>query len=308
MRHKIGFNYSDVLRSRKTKRDLPLIGRLNYRVDIAKLQTEIGELLSLREKNPAGGFATFDPASSEHNYHLKTSKGESFIRNYDDFYRQYSMIGFQELSDDAKAHAARTPFSVGDLTPSMRLRGMKDTGHAKYHPLYDERNYTKKTQFYRGAVADVLDGFAAEPCRTALVCLRPHEYISPHFDIGPEFITRVMVPVFTNPGAVVGVKVDGGYQEFHIPADGGVYFINSGFEHYAINQGDQPRYQIRVCLNGQEDLEGMRPLAPERFISDAEFMKHPCAPQAPAEPAAENILLQTLNEFHLNKSGGARLT
>jgi hypothetical protein len=308
MKHQIGFDYSEILKGRKTKKDLPLIGRLKRTVDIEMLQDQIEDLLRVRSQANNPDFAVFDPASSEHNYHLKTSKGQSFIRNYDEFYEQYSMIGFQELSDEAKEHASRLDFSVSDLSPVMRLRGMKNTRYEKYHPFYDERNYTKPTRYCEGPVAELLNGFKSEACRSALVCLRPQQYISPHFDIGPEYITRTMVPIFTSPDCVVGVRSDGGYYEFHLPADGGIFFINSAYEHYAINGGEHSRHQIRICLNGQEDLEGLTAVEPVRFISDSDFVNHPCAPVKEDAADGENILLHTLQEFNLERSGGARLT
>lgn len=308
MQHKIGLDYTHVLPTRKTKKDLPLIGRLQRTVDIHRLRHDVSALLRERQQANVGS-NEFDPSASEHNYHLKTSRGESFIRNYDEFYNLYSMIGFHELTDEAKAFAQRCNFSVTSLTPSSRLRGMKNTGYEKYHPYYDERNYTKPTAFCRDSIADLLGGFQAQASRSALVCLAPGKYISPHFDIGPEYITRTMVPILTNEKAFVGIRVEGGYEEFHLPADGGIYFINAGYEHYAINGGDQPRHQIRICLNGQEDLEDLQEVKSLRFISDQDFASHPCAP-APRIAGAEgsqNILKQTLNEFNLSKSGSARL-
>jgi hypothetical protein len=277
LQHKIGIDYSEILTQRKTKRDLPLVARLHRRVNISALQKEISGLLELKQQSKDQGFATFDPASSEHNYHLKTVRGDSFIRNYDEFYQQYSTIGFQELSDEARLCAEKLNYSPSDLSPVVRLKGMKNTNFAKYHPHYDERNYTKPTRFFTGEVASVLNDFRAEVCRSALVCLRPGQFISSHFDIGPEYITRTMIPIFTNPSAVVGVRSGGGYYEFHLPADGGIYLINSGHEHYAINSGDQSRFQIRVCLNGQEDIDQLTEMEPVRFISDSDFSAHPCS-------------------------------
>ncbi len=307
MQHRIGIDYSRALLKRKTKKSLPLVGRLSRTVDIEKLLAQIRQLLQcLRQEGASAGYA--DPASSEHNYHLKTSRGESFIRNYEEFYAQYSVIGFQDLSEEARISAAGLSFSVNDLTPSQRLRGMRNTSSVKYHPHYDERNYTKPTRFLTGYIAEVLSGFKAEACRAALVCLQPKNYISPHFDIGPEYVVRTMIPVITNSKSIVGIRTASGYSEFHLPADGGIYFINAGFEHYAINDGCEPRYQIRICLNGQDDLDGLVPLEPVRELSNTEFAQHPCARGYPNEqPAAENILLRTLREFNLEKSGKARL-
>ena len=265
MLHKIGMDYGPILKSRKNKRQLPYVARLQKTVDIQRLQGQVRALLE-EQRRMHGDFAA-DPASSEHNYHLKNSKNESFIKNYDEFYRNYSVIGFQTLTDEARTLAASLPFSVSDLTPIERLRGMRHTGsNSWYHPHYDERNYTAPTSYQTGAVREALSSFQSEACRSALVVLNPGQHISPHFDIGPEFISRLHIPIFTNEDAVFGVRDGDGWLEFHMPADGGIYFVNSGFEHYAVNRGSAPRFQIRVCLNGQDDLEGMRTLEPLRRV------------------------------------------
>lgn len=304
MQHQIGADYTQILRSRLTKRGLPFVGRLKIKFPIEELQREISGLLSAARNNTIQAFG-MDPASSEHNYHLKNTKGESFIKNYDEFYAQYSAIGFQELTPEARALANRLPFKVTDLTPRQRLRGMCDTNYEFYHPHYDERNYTTPTHFQTPLIAKVLGSFLDQACRSALVVLKPGQFISPHFDIGPEFVSRLHIPIFTNPDARFGILGNNGWEEYYFPSDGHAYFVNSGWEHYAINLGQEPRFQIRICLNGQQDLMGMENLDPVRVLTPEEFESHPCAPQF---ATSGNILKQTLNEFNMDKSGKAKLT
>ena len=50
------------------------------------------------------------------------------------------------------------------------------------------------------------------------------------------------------------VKNKDGIQKMHMPADGSVYFLNTGMTHWAENNGDNGRIHLVISLNGQEDL------------------------------------------------------
>ncbi len=294
--HKIGIDYTEVIKQRKCKRDLPLVGRIKTNVDIRKIKAQVSELLvKYRCKIDAQNFSA-DPASTEHSYNLRNTKGELFVKNYEEVYRKYSVIGLQELSEEAKQFARNLSYSVSDLTPVQRLHGMTNTSSKFYHPFYDERNYTEKTEYCEGYIQEVLDMFQSASCRSALVVLYPGEFLSPHFDVGAEYITRLQIPIFTNAGATIGVKGPHGWEEFHLPADGGIYFINAGYEHYAINLGQEPRFQIRICLNGQDDLHGMEPVQSLRRLTPSEFAKMPFCD---AQETADCVDQKALAEFNL---------
>ncbi len=273
--HKIGVDYSEIIKQRKSKRELPLVGRIAAKVDLDRVQSQVAELLVTHQRKIDAQNFSLDPASTEHSYNLRNTKGELFVKNYEEVYRKYSVIGLQELSKEAKIYAQNLPYKVSDLTPLQRLHGMANTAYKMYHPFYDERNYSQMTEYCKGYVQEILQMFKSESCRSALVVLYPEEYLSPHFDVGAEYITRLQIPVFTNTNARIGVKGPEGWEEFHLPADGGIYFINAGYEHYAINFGKDPRFQIRVCVNGQDDLKEMVPVQPLRKLSHADIATMP---------------------------------
>ena len=52
MKHYIGKNYTDIVKSRKKKHDLPKVGVLNRIIDINKLQKEIDDLLGDTKGKP----------------------------------------------------------------------------------------------------------------------------------------------------------------------------------------------------------------------------------------------------------------
>ena len=302
--HKIGMDYRQIIRRRKNKKNLPLLGRLKKKIDVQAVKDQILPLLKENEEKLKNGLFELDPSATEHTYDLKNKKGEDFIDNYDEVYKRYSAIGFQEMTDEAKEIGSKMEKAVSDFTPVQRLKGMTNTASEFYHPYYDERNYTKPTNHCTGYIDEFLHSFESVSCRSAVVALHPGRFITKHFDIGAEYITRLQIPIVTNKDAVIGVKAPGGWNEYHLPADGSIFLVNAGIEHYAINSGSDVRYQIRVCLQSQEDLEDIEDFKPTNFISDKDFIDHPCSGN---NKNYVNITKESLNEFNLKKSGKAVL-
>lgn len=273
MKHEIGMDYSDILATRKGKRDLPFVLKLKKKIDIDAAKEQLDVYL-----NQLADDKTFkyDKASTEHNYDLANTKGENFVANYEDIYKTYAKIGFQSLTDDALRVAANIKRKVEEYTPYERAKGMRHTSSANYHPYYDERNYTKPTEFYDGYFGKFLDSFKDEACRSAIVTLEPSKFLSPHFDIGPEYVLRLQIPLITNTTAVMGFRKDADtWHEYHLPADGSIYCVNSGWEHYAVNNGFDNRYNLRVCLNGQLELADAEEFIPTQVFSHEVFSMRP---------------------------------
>ena len=273
MKHEIGMDYSNILATRKGKRDLPFVLKLKKKIDIDAAKERLDVYL-----NQLADDKTFkyDKASTEHNYDLANTKGENFVANYEDIYKTYAKIGFQSLTDDALSVAANIKRKVEEYTPYERAKGMRHTSSANYHPYYDERNYTKPTEFYDGYFGEFLDSFKDEACRSAIVTLEPGKFLSPHFDIGPEYVLRLQIPLITNTAAVMGFRKDTDtWYEYHLPADGSIYCVNSGWEHYAVNNGFDNRYNLRVCLNGQLELADAEEVVPTQVFSHEVFSMRP---------------------------------
>ena len=273
MKHVIGMNYSTIIKERKDKRDLPFVLKLKKKIDLSPAIDQLNEYLSVIANDNS---FKYDKASTEHNYDLSDKTGKNFVANYSEIYKTYAKVGFQSLTDDALALAKTINRNIEDYTPYERAKGMRYTSSKDYHPYYDERNYTKPTEFYDGYFGSFLDSFKDEVCRSAIVTLEPGKFLSPHFDIGPEYVTRLQIPLITNTKAVMGFrKNDDTWYEYHFPADGSIYFVNSGWEHYAVNNGVDNRYNLRVCLNGQLELEDAEEFLPTSIISHDVFCQRP---------------------------------
>jgi len=302
LKHSIGLDYTSIIQSRKKKRDLPLVGKLNFTFDVEKLTEELSKFIefnSLISYNETGK----DKASNENNYNLKNKNKNLFINNYKEIYKLYAVVGFQSLSDEAVLLAETTDIKMEDLSPYDRARGMRLTASRYYHPHYDERNYTKPTEYYKGYFKTVLESFSDEVCRSGTVCLHPDKFLSPHFDIGPEYVVRLHIPIITNELSILGLrsKTDKNLWEiYHLPADGSIYFINSGYEHFAINEGVNSRYHIRVCLNGQQSIEDLVCIKPDYVMTDIELQNKPYSGKY--QDTKNNYTGVSLKEIDLDKN------
>jgi len=279
-KHKIGIHYNSIIKTRKSKRELPYVARLKKTVDIEKLINFVNnQLNTVMDANAAAAFPELvtdpkDLEDTERNYNLNKSDGSNFVGSYDEVYDHYASIGYHGMTNEA-FELGKTCKHLTKTTPVERARGMRLTDSKSYHPYYDERNYTKPTEYCTGYIEEILNTFTDEPCRTGLVCLHPKKFIGQHFDIGPEFITRLQIPIITNKLAIIGFKDNDKWNIYHLPADGSIYFINAGWQHYVVNNGNTSRYQIRVCLNGQNELKDMVKINPDYMITDDEFKQTP---------------------------------
>jgi hypothetical protein len=119
----------------------------------------------------------------------------------------------------------------------------------------DEYNYTERNEHYSGMLAEILDGFKSPKTRVRLAVIAPGFTIKPHFDYDPSYVTRYHIPIFTNPDVKFGAKTKNGDVEYHMAADGSVYFFNAGLVHWVHNGGTEPRLHLLIDTNGQDDLE-----------------------------------------------------
>ena len=132
-----------------------------------------------------------------------------------------------------------------------------------YNPLADELNYGFRNHLVVSTFEKVLNSFEDKITRVRLAWLSPHFKIQPHVDYDPTYITRLHIPLITNPNCLMHVFKNGEERKAHFPADGKVYFLNAGLKHYASNNSDTDRLHLIVDMHGQKSLESLRPLSGE---------------------------------------------
>ena len=91
--------------------------------------------------------------------------------------------------------------------------------------------------------------------RVRLAVLMPGMTIQRHRDYDPSYICRYHLPLITNDQVEFGMAIDGVDTQFAMPADGSIYFFNSGLPHWVTNNGTESRLHLIVDTNGQLDLD-----------------------------------------------------
>ena len=122
-------------------------------------------------------------------------------------------------------------------------------------PALDERNYCQPTALYQGSYFEqCINKFRSKAIRVRLTCLKANTTIPPHIDYDPSYAVRVIIPILTNPKVINLFWVRGKTVRCHLPADGGAYFLNTGFKHGVENKSNTNRLCLMFSLNGQEDI------------------------------------------------------
>lgn len=194
---------------------------------------------------------------SDSKFQLNGVDGTNFVKSNQAIYGNYSVVAFQEISDEMVEYSNDLEYNE-DSTPYQRQRGMISMEPPYYHPKYDERSYTQFTPFASPDVRDFLETFSEygeQSCRSSLVKLNPKMYLSPHWDMGPEFASRFQIPIVATDGMEMGFRKNKNHPwKVYKFEEGYAYFVNTGYEHYARNDDETTRYQVRVCVIGQRLL------------------------------------------------------
>lgn len=233
------------------RKKLPPFLKLPYQFDMNKILEEFEKFkdLSLYDdlnpSNPDSAYGDFYNSSTKLD-HLKKFINEKEQAIYgSEFYKQLSLTEFD-------GDTAPREFSQDNRLGTYRKSTIIDD--EKYNPVLDERRYTKRKDICTGYWNTVLDTFKAPVTRTRFAYMAPDHSIKPHIDYNTTYSIRVHIPIITNKDAVMCVKDKTGVNKIHMPADGSVYFLNTGLTHWAENNGNEGRTHLVISLNGQDDL------------------------------------------------------
>jgi len=167
-----------------------------------------------------------------------------------ELYKQLYLTDF----DESKASEKVSLHSTNIFERTKRLRA----NDSRYLPEADELNYGVRNKFAIGPFADILDMFEGRITRVRLAYLAAGFTIKPHVDYDPSYITRYHIPLVTNENIIMGFMKNGEEHRFHLPADGSVYFFNSGIKHWVENNSSEDRIHLIVDTHGQEDLVNLQ--------------------------------------------------
>jgi len=155
-------------------------------------------------------------------------------------YQQISLVDFDES------------FSLDQRTEHSGTRW--DNTVAKNNPRADERFFRKRHSDLPEYFHHVLDTIGRDIVhRTRFAKLAAHSSIKPHIDYNTEYGVRLHIPITTNSGCSFGgIDHDGKTVEDHMPADGGVWYINPGVKHWARNNGETERVHMIISVDSQK--------------------------------------------------------
>lgn len=221
-----------MIQKRKRRRQLPPFLRLPYRWDIALLQENCSKLMNTE----------WSGVHSEY---------ESLCESYHEISKSFP------LQDNLYTQLALTQYNNAggkDLDISQLRRFEK----RKNIKILDERNYTKKTDYFDDYWGSVISSFKGRVTRVRLAKMKAHSKIAPHIDYDTDYSIRVHIPIFTNEQVHFYIKHPSAceFESIHMPADGGAWFLNQGLEHTVVNDGSFDRVHLILSIDGQEDIEG----------------------------------------------------
>jgi hypothetical protein len=238
-----------------TRKQLPLYGKIEKSIDINRLikycveqgYTDYNLFTDVQYgKNDKHG--AFLQAHSYSKKNFFTEEAAEQLQG-----EKYKQLYLTEIKPD-KVVSSLEEISATSTTMFSRNKRRLSTS-SNYLPEADEHNYGHRNKHVKGVFEEIINQFASPVCRVRLAVLMPGFIIKPHVDYDPSYITRYHIPIITNEQVRFGGKIKERTTEYTMPADGSVYFFNSGHLHWVGNYGTEPRLHLIVDTNGQEDLK-----------------------------------------------------
>lgn len=132
----------------------------------------------------------------------------------------------------------------------------KDKLRGRVDPLMDEYSWQHPLDFYdQTELKQHLESlFDAPIIRVKYSRLLPGKEIPPHIDYNTTYAVRFVIPLAGTEGVVNRFWYKGEVLEYNLEP-GNVYFLNIGYKHQVVHNGNKPRDIILGSLGGQQDIE-----------------------------------------------------
>lgn len=231
----------------KNRWELPVIKRLDYRVDLARLRKELNEYA--RDK-------VWDGLGSDY-----ASLCETHTRLPKMFFKEQELEGIDCVCDLDWEKTSYQQLSITefDETYDLNQRTEKsgsvwDERIAKHKKDADERWFRKIKDDVPPYMREIMQMFSGAH-RARFSTLAPRSTVKPHIDYDTLYGIRIHIALETNELCYNGGwDQEGNEVKYHIPADGSVWFVNPGVKHYAVNDGDTARNHLIISLDTQSIL------------------------------------------------------
>lgn len=222
----------------KNRKELPDLIKLDLKYDIEQLRKDIAQLEG-EDWNAciSGELETLRQKWGERLSKVAYGKTNEEI---DIAGKQYDKIGYQQMS-------------LTHFNPDYKIRENRQSG-TQWDKSYlggkkelDQRAYNILHSNIPPYLRSILESLGPNLTRVGLAKLLPGEEIKPHRDFDPTFSCRFHIAIDTNEDAV--------FNGVHIPADGHVWFANTGVIHWVKNNGTTPRTHLIFNMDSQELLD-----------------------------------------------------
>lgn len=203
---------------KRRKHQLPSIYDFKLDIDLERLRRECDDIASRFVD-----VVTANPALCDNHVEL--------VKNV---YDNFEQINLTELDGEAMEY-------TDDIKERIRRR--------------EETKYNRPTELYEGSYfQEIVNKFQAPAMRVRITKLVPGKQIPYHIDYDPTYATRVIIPIYSNPGVRNLFKRKGIEEEYYLEP-GKAYFLNTGFAHAVENTSNEPRIALMFSLDGQQDLK-----------------------------------------------------
>ncbi len=241
------------------RKQLPAFAVLN------DLQFDIQEIIHHCEKHSLFNFDKYIDINYSAQTHMSKfvfenqfSRHQFFSEKKSDFLEgeKYKQLYLTEYAGEViKENKDSKDALFTDKVDNIFFRSKRlDPKNARYSPIADEKNYGQRNRHVQGIFEKILDSFKSPVTRVRLAYLSPHFQLKPHVDYDPSYITRYHIPILTNELCSLHVIKNKSHFSTYFPADGRVYFLNTGLLHWAVNDSDCPRLHLIIDTFGQKDL------------------------------------------------------
>lgn len=244
----------------RTRKELPFFAKLPYQFDVEALRQEL-------YANHLHKSSRYDDLFRDGQFqHLCTEQQRLHLNFLNDEERRYALSkgeirgeSYKQLSltEYNPSYGITEPEKLQRIEQKTRsIRASTDVGREHYVPEKDERNYDQLKEWVPDYFMKVIGSFKGHTTRIRLAYMEPGFSIQPHIDYDPSYSVRYHIALMTNPNCFLGcIDKQGRRHEIHIPDDGSVWFLNTGYKHYAVNKGSSPRIHLVISCRSQEDLE-----------------------------------------------------
>lgn len=249
----------------KTRKELPCFGYIdNLNVDMTALLKHLED----------HGLLDFD-RYNDINLNAQSSMRDFIVANeycHSNFFKE---DGYEAMNSDKFRHLMLTKFDESKRTNKVNFKYTSvyerqrrlDPSSPNYMPEADELNYGVRTELVTGEIEKILNMFTSKITRVRLAYIAGNHDLKPHIDYDPSYIVRYHIPIITNPGVKMFMDRSGKTYSRHLPADGRVYFFNTGIRHWVQNDSDKARVHLIIDVHGQDELSNLVSLDEESLVT-----------------------------------------